>query len=155
MPTITTFLTFNDRAAEAADFYTAIFPNSRILETTHYPDAMPGMAGKVMTVTFELDGQHYTALNGGASFSFSQGVSLMVLCKTQDEIDHYWTRLGEGGQEHACGWLSDKFGLSWQITPARLMDLINNPETVDRAFGCMGQMVKFDLAAIEAACAEA
>lgn len=155
MPTITTFLTFNDQAAEAADFYTAIFPNSRITSTTHYPDAMPGMAGTVMTVSFELDGRPFVALNGGPSFSFSQGVSLMVDCKTQDEIDHYWSRLADGGQEHACGWLSDKFGLSWQITPTRLMDLINDPKTVHRAFACMSQMVKFDLAALEAACADA
>lgn len=151
MPPITTFLSFDDRAAEAAEFYTAIFPNSRILKTTHFPDAMPGMAGKVMTVSFELDGQRYIALNGGPSFSFSQGVSLMVLCDTQDEIDHYWSRLGDGGQEHACGWLSDRFGLSWQITPTLLMECLNDPKTTERAFTAMLPMVKIDLNAVKQA----
>jgi len=152
MTTITTFLTFNDQAEEAVAFYTGIFPNSRIVDTTHFPASVPGMAGKVMTISFELDGQPYVALNGGPDFSFSMGVSLMINCETQDEIDHYWSRLGEGGQEHACGWLADKFGLSWQITPTLLMDLMNDPATVDRAFAAMTTMVKIDIAALREAC---
>lgn len=154
MPNITTFLTFNDQAEDAAAFYTSIFPNSRILTTTRYGPTVPDRAGQVMTVAFELDGRQFVALNGGPHFTFSNGVSLMVNCSTQDEIDHYWTRLTDGGQELACGWLTDKFGLPWQITPALLMDLINDPDPAvsNRAIEVMNTMVKFDIEALRRAC---
>jgi predicted 3-demethylubiquinone-9 3-methyltransferase (glyoxalase superfamily) len=152
MPAITTFLGFDDRAEEAAAFYTAIFPNSRIIETTRFPAAAGEKAGKVMMVSFELDGQQYFALNGGPPFTFSMGISLMINCETQAEVDHYWSRLGAGGQEHACGWLSDKFGVYWQVTPTVLMDLMSDPATVERAFAAMIEMVKIDIAALKKAC---
>lgn len=154
MPPITTFLTFNDRAEEAANLYVSVFPKSRIGKVARYGAAMPDLAGKVMTVEFELDGKPFVALNGGPQFQFSEGVSLMVTCETQAEIDHYWSKLGEGGQPMACGWLKDRFGLAWQITPAMLMPLITSPDpTVSkRAMEVMMTMVKFDIAALRRGC---
>lgn len=158
MPHITTFLTFNNQAEEAARFYTSTFPNSRITQVTHYPD-LPGLppAGSVMTVSFELDGREFVALNGGPSFTFSQGISISVLCDSQEEVDHYWNRLlSGGGQPKACGWLTDKFGVSWQIDPKSLIEAISDPDPVKvkKAMSAMITMVKIDVERIKRAIAE-
>lgn len=150
MPAITTFLTFNNQAEEAARFYTSIFPNSKITQVTHYPDLgpeFPFKAGSVMTVSFQLDGREFVALNGGPQFAFSQGFSISVQCETQPEVDRYWDALIKGGgQEIACGWLTDKFGVSWQINPKLLMELISDPDPVKakKAMTAMMTMVKID-----------
>lgn len=160
MPHITTFLTFKDQAEEAARFYTSIFPNSRITQVTHYPDLgpqFPFKPGTVMTVAFTLDGREFVALNGGPNFTFSQGVSISVTCDTQDEIDRYWNKLLEGGGKGiACGWLTDRFGLSWQINPKNLIDAISDPDPVkvQKAMTSMMTMVKIDTAQIQRALAE-
>ena len=161
MPTITTFLTFNDQAEEAARFYTSIFPNSRITQVTRYPDLGPNSglppAGGVMTVAFTLDGREFVALNGGPSFSFSQGISISVQCDTQDEVDRYWNALLEGGgQPVACGWLTDRFGVSWQINPTLLMELLSevNPQRQKKAMTAMMKMVKIDSDGLQRAVAE-
>lgn len=152
MSNITTFLTFNDQAEEAARFYTSIFANSRITGTTHYPE-LEGLppAGTVMTVSFELNGRPFVALNGGPQFSFSQGISISVECSSQDEVDHYWNRLTDGGQEVACGWLTDRFGVSWQVNPTVLMEMLSDgdPNRVKAAMEAMMSMVKIDCAALE------
>jgi predicted 3-demethylubiquinone-9 3-methyltransferase (glyoxalase superfamily) len=155
MPEINTFLTYNDQAEEAARLYTSIFPNSRITAITRYP-AIPNLpaAGSVMTVAFELDGRSFVALNGGPQFTFSQGISISVQCENQDEVDRYWDALtADGGAEVACGWLTDPFGVSWQINPRRLMEMLSHsdPEMVARAMGAMMTMTKIDLAALERA----
>ncbi len=155
MPQITTFLTFNNQAEEAARFYTSIFPNSRITQVTRYPDLGQGQAGSgsplapagsVMTVAFELLGRPFVALNGGPSFSFSQGISIYVECDTQEEVDRYWDRLLEGGTPQACGWLTDRFGVSWQINPKILMEMISDPDPAraKKATTAMMGMVKID-----------
>lgn len=160
MPQIITFLTFNDQAEEAARFYTSIFPNSRITQITHYPDLGPDFpfkAGTVMTVAFTLDGREFVALNGGPQFTFSQGFSISVQCDTQEEVDRYWNRLLEGGgQAVACGWLTDRFGVSWQINPKILMQLITNPDPIKarKAMSAMMTMVKIDSDALKRAVAE-
>lgn len=128
MPQPFPFLWFDGQAEEAAAHYTAIFPNSEITATTRYGSAMPEHAGSVMTVSFTLDGQRFVALNGGPQFAFSPAVSFQVLCADQDEVDHYWSRLSEGGEEGPCGWLSDRFGLSWQVVPQALVDLVGDPD---------------------------
>src|SRR6266571_3590528 len=115
MPRITTFLAYEDQAEEAAKFYVSVFENSRIRSVTRYGEAGPGPKGSVMTVAFELDGQEFVALNGGSHFKFTDAISLSVDCKTQEEIDSYWEKLSEGGEPGPCGWLKDRFGLSWQI----------------------------------------
>jgi predicted 3-demethylubiquinone-9 3-methyltransferase (glyoxalase superfamily) len=158
MPDIITFLTFNDQAEEAARLYTSIFPNSKITATTHYPD-LPGLppAGSVMMVSFELDGRAFVALNGGPTFTFSQGISISVLCDTQEEVDRYWGKLtSDGGQEVACGWLTDKFGVSWQITPRLLIEMVSDPDPskVGKAMAAMMTMTKIDVEALERARAE-
>lgn len=151
MPRIITFLTFNNQAEEAARFYTAIFPNSRITQIAHYPDLgpqFPFAAGTVMTVNFTLDGREFVALNGGPQFSFSQGISIAVLCDTQAEVDRYWDRLlAGGGTAVACGWLTDRFGVSWQVTPVALMQLISDPDArkAQQAMAAMMTMVKIDI----------
>ncbi len=155
MTEIITFLTYNDQAEEAARLYTSIFPNSRITGITRYPD-LPGLPapGSVMTVEFDLGGRPFVALNGGPQFSFSQGISISVLCDSQEEVDRCWEGLtADGGQEVACGWLTDKFGVSWQITPRRLMQMIGDPdpEKVKKAMAAMMTMTKIDLAALERA----
>lgn len=166
MPQITTFLTFNNQAEEAARFYTSIFPNSRITKVTHYPQFGPGPAGEnsglppagsVMTVEFTLDGREFVALNGGPSFTFTQGFSISVVCDTQEEVDRYWDRfINDGGTPVACGWLTDKFGVSWQINPSILMELLSDsdPVKVQKAMGAMMQMVKIDSEALKRAVAE-
>ena len=160
MPQITTFLTFNSQAEEAARFYTSIFPNSRITQVTHYPDlgeGFPFPAGTTMTVTFELDGREFVALNGGPSFAFSQGISISVLCDTQAEVDHYWDGLlADGGTPVACGWLTDRFGVSWQINPKILIELFSDPDPsrAKKAMSAMMGMVKIDSEELKRAVAE-
>jgi predicted 3-demethylubiquinone-9 3-methyltransferase (glyoxalase superfamily) len=158
MPAITPCLWFDfGKGEEAAAFYTAIFPNSRILETTRYPEGAPGPAGDVMTVTFSLDGQEITALDGGPDFRFDEAVSLAIDCADQAEVDYYWERLTDGGQDGPCGWVTDRFGLSWQIVPRRLRELIADPDpgVRQRATAAMLQMRKIDVGALEAAAAAA
>jgi predicted 3-demethylubiquinone-9 3-methyltransferase (glyoxalase superfamily) len=121
-------LWFDTQGEEAANFYTSVFPNSRIIRVTRYGEAGPGPAGSVMTVEFELDGQPYVALNGGPQFTFNEAVSLVVNCADQEEVDHYWNRLSEGGEKGPCGWLKDRYGLSWQVVPTLLDDLVSDPD---------------------------
>jgi predicted 3-demethylubiquinone-9 3-methyltransferase (glyoxalase superfamily) len=152
MQKITTFLTFNNQAEEAVNFYTAIFKNSKITSTNRYPEGIPG-AGSLMTASFELDGQEFIALNGGPTFSFSQGFSLMVSCETQAEIDELWSKLTAGGKEVACGWLTDKFGVSWQIVPSILGKLMGDkdPAKAGRVGQALMKMTKLDIAALKRA----
>jgi predicted 3-demethylubiquinone-9 3-methyltransferase (glyoxalase superfamily) len=154
---ITTFLTFDDQAEEAVNFYATVFPNSRITSTRRYGDAGPGPKGSLMTATFELAGQEFMALNGGPSFEFAQGISLFVDCDTQDEVDELWEKLTEGGEPGPCGWLTDRFGVSWQIIPRRLGELLNDedPEKARRAMEAMLQMSKIDVKGLERAYASA
>jgi predicted 3-demethylubiquinone-9 3-methyltransferase (glyoxalase superfamily) len=121
MQRITPFLWFNNQAEEAVKFYTSIFKNSKVGAVTRYPEGTPGPAGTVMTVEFQLDGQDLTALNGGPEFPFTEAISLVVNCETQEEVDHYWKKLSAGGKEVQCGWLKDKCGVSWQIVPTILL----------------------------------
>ena len=157
MPSITPCLWFDTQAEDAARFYTSVFENSRIREVTHFGEAGPRPAGMVMTVSFELDGQEFVALNGGPEFSFDEAISFQVSCGNQDEVDEYWARLSEGGEEGPCGWLKDRFGLSWQIVPARLMELVSDPDPrrSQGAIRAMLQMRKIDIAALEEAAAGA
>jgi predicted 3-demethylubiquinone-9 3-methyltransferase (glyoxalase superfamily) len=150
---ITTFLWFDNNAEEAANFYTSVFKNSRILNTTHYGETGPGPKGSVMTISFELDGVVFTALNAGPQFKFTEAISLVVHCESQEEVDYFWEKLTEGGQEVECGWLKDKFGLSWQIVPDAFFDLITDPDQqkVDRVMKAMMQMKKFDIKQLEQA----
>ncbi|MDT0309464.1 VOC family protein [Streptomyces sp. DSM 44917] len=152
MEKVTTFLWFDDKAEEAAEFYTSLFPDSRITEVRRWGHAGPGEPGAVMTVTFELAGRPYTALNGGPHFTFTEAISLSVDCADQAEVDDLWERLtADGGQESECGWLKDKYGLSWQIVPRRLMELIADPdpERAARATKAMLGMKKLDVQALE------
>jgi predicted 3-demethylubiquinone-9 3-methyltransferase (glyoxalase superfamily) len=154
MPQITTFLTYDDQAEEAVTLYTSIFPNSRILETSRYGDAGPGRPGSVMSATFELDGQRFQALNGGPSFGFSDGVSLYIDCADQAEVDYYWEKLGtDGGEPGRCGWLKDRFGVSWQVIPRALGTLLGDPDPARavRAIEAMLGMSKLDVAELERA----
>ena len=153
MPTITTFLTFNDQAEDAVEFYTSIFDNSRITNTTRYGEAGPGPAGSMMTATFELAGREFVALNGGPSFSFSQGISLLVTCETQDEVDEYWEKLSAEGEKNVCGWLTDRFGVSWQVVPRILGELMSDPdpEKSKRVMEAMLQMSKIESDALQRA----
>lgn len=157
MQKITPFLWYADEAEEAANFYVSLFKNSRIIRTTRYPEAAEGVsgrpAGSVMTVEFELEGQHFTALNGGPAFKFDEAVSFTVNCETQEEIDSFWEKLtADGGQESQCGWVKDKFGLSWQITPAIMGELYEGtPEQSNRVFQAMLQMKKLDIAKLKEA----
>jgi predicted 3-demethylubiquinone-9 3-methyltransferase (glyoxalase superfamily) len=147
VPTLTTFLTFEDQAEEAVNFYTSIFANSRIVSTNRYGDAGPGPKGSLLTATFELEGQPFVALNGGPSFTFSPGISLLVSCENQDEVDEYWERLSEGGEKGPCGWLTDKFGVSWQVVPRALGEMLSDedPEKANRVMEAMLQMSKIEL----------
>lgn len=152
MPDIAVCLWFDGQAEEAAELYTSIFPNSRILSTIPYPEGAPGPAGGAMLVTFEIDGLKVEALNGGPEFTFSEAVSLEVTVDTQEEIDRYWDALlADGGQPSQCGWLKDKFGMSWQITPRGLEEMARDPERYQRAMTALMGMVKIDIAALEAA----
>jgi len=153
MPKITPFLWFNDNAEEATNFYTSVFKNSKVLKVLRYGDAGPGPKGSVMTTAFELDGQHFVALNGGPHFTFTPAVSFVVNCDTQVEIDYFWDKLGEGGKIMQCGWLSDKFGLSWQIVPPLLPQMLEDPDRVkaDRVMKAMMQMTKIDIPTLQKA----
>ena len=153
MQRITTFLTFNDQAEEAVNFYTSVFENSRIVSTTRYGEAGPGPKGSLMSANFELAGQQFIALNGGPSFSFAQGISLFVNCETQEEVDRYWERLSEGGEKGPCGWLTDKFGVSWQVVPRILGELLNDedPEKAKRVMNAMLQMNKLEIEGLKRA----
>jgi predicted 3-demethylubiquinone-9 3-methyltransferase (glyoxalase superfamily) len=144
---ITTFLTYNGRAEEAVEFYTSIFPSSRITSKSYYGDAGPGPKGSLMTATFELNGHEFYALNGGESFTFSQGISLFIQCDTQEEVDELWEKLSEGGEKGPCGWLTDKFGVSWQVVPRVLGELLNDPdpEKAGRVMNAMLQMSKLEI----------
>jgi predicted 3-demethylubiquinone-9 3-methyltransferase (glyoxalase superfamily) len=150
---ITPNLWYDTEAEEAASFYTSVFKNSRIVTVTHYTEAGPRPAGMVMTVEFELDGQRFVGINGGPDFTFNESVSFEIGCETQDEVDYYWQALSEGGQEGQCGWLKDKFGLSWQVVPTELYALLADPdpERVTRATQALLGMVKLDIAALRRA----
>jgi predicted 3-demethylubiquinone-9 3-methyltransferase (glyoxalase superfamily) len=153
MQKITPFLWFDTQAEEAAKFYASIFPNSRILKTARYGEAGPGPKGSVMTVEFELDGQRMIALNGGPHFKFTEAISLSVDCRDQKEVDHYWSKLSQGGQESMCGWLKDRYGLSWQVNPAILGELFADPDAkkAKRVMEAMLKMKKIDIAALKRA----
>ena len=153
MPKITPCLWFDTQAEEAAKLYTSVFPNSRITEISHYGEAGPREAGLVLTVSFELDGQEFVALNGGPQFTFDEAISFQIFCESQEEVDHYWGKLSEGGQEGPCGWLKDRFGLSWQVIPARLLELLRDPEKSQQVMARMLQMGKLEIAPLEAAAA--
>jgi predicted 3-demethylubiquinone-9 3-methyltransferase (glyoxalase superfamily) len=147
-------LWFDTEAEEAAAFYTSVFPNSRVVTVTHYPEGAPREAGTVMTVEFELDGQRFVGINGGPQFPFSEAVSFQIPCETQAEVDHYWERLtADGGEEGPCGWLKDRYGLSWQVTPTGMGELFadSEPERARRAMDAMLKMRKLDIATLLAA----
>lgn len=153
MPRITPNLWFDLESEEAAAFYVGIFPNSRITNVSHYTEAGPRAAGTVLTVEFVLDGQEFTAINGGPGFRFNEAVSLMVNCADQAEVDYYWERLTEGGEEGPCGWLKDRYGLSWQVAPEGIVTLFQDPDPAraERAMAAMLKMRKLDIAALHAA----
>jgi predicted 3-demethylubiquinone-9 3-methyltransferase (glyoxalase superfamily) len=155
MQKLTPCLWFDTEGEEAARFYTSVFPNSKILEVTRYGSAGPRDEGTVMTVSFELDGQRFTALNGGPDFTFSEAISFEVSCESQDEVDRYWSTLSEGGEEGPCGWLKDKFGVSWQIVPKVLVELISDPdqEKAQRVMAAMLKMRKIEIDELERAAA--
>jgi predicted 3-demethylubiquinone-9 3-methyltransferase (glyoxalase superfamily) len=147
------FLWFNGQAEEAANFYTSIFKNSKIGYVSRYGEEGPGPAGQAMVVTFELDGAQFMALNGGPEFTFNPSISFLVNCTTQEEVDDYWSKLLEGGEPNQCGWLRDKFGVSWQIVPERLGELMSDDddEKSGRVMQAMMKMVKIDIAQLERA----
>ena len=153
MPKITPCLWFDTQGEEAAEFYTSIFPNSRIVDVARYGEAGPREAGTVMVVKFELDGQEFVALNGGPDFTFDEAISFQIDCADQDEVDRYSEALTDGGEQGPCGWVKDRFGLSWQVVPARLIELIGDPDAArgQRAMAAMLEMRKIDIAAVEAA----
>jgi predicted 3-demethylubiquinone-9 3-methyltransferase (glyoxalase superfamily) len=154
MQRITPMLWFDTQAEEAAKFYISVFKNSKINTITHYGDEPPGRKGQVMTVDFVLDGQDFTALNGGPQFKFTEAISLMINCKDQKEVDYYWEKLlADGGQESMCGWLKDKYGLSWQVTPTILLKMIadKNRKKAKRAMDAMMQMRKIDIKKLQEA----
>ena len=157
MPRITPNLWFDTQSKEAAEFYTSVFPNSRITDILYYTEAGPRPAGTVMTVDFVLDGQEFTAIDGGPEFTFDEAISLLVNCADQDEIDYYWTKLSEGGEEGPCGWLKDRYGLSWQIVPTGFAEVLKDPDRgrAQRAMAAMLGMKKIDIAAIHAAADQA
>lgn len=157
MPRITPFLWFDDQAEEAAKHYVSIFPNSKIGEMSRYNEesakASGRRAGSVMTVAFQLDGQDFAAINGGPQFPFTEAVSFVIHCESQEELDHYWARLSEGGQPGPCGWLKDKFGLSWQVIPKNLPELLSDPDPAksQRVMKAILQMGKIDIETLKRA----
>jgi predicted 3-demethylubiquinone-9 3-methyltransferase (glyoxalase superfamily) len=155
MQKITPCLWFDTEGEEAARFYTSVFPNSRITDMAHYGEAGPRPEGMVMAVSFELDGQKFVALNGGPQFTFSEAISFQVPCESQEEVDTYWSTLSEGGEQGPCGWLKDKFGVSWQIFPTRLIELLGDPdrEKSQRVMREMLSMKKIEIDALERAAA--
>jgi predicted 3-demethylubiquinone-9 3-methyltransferase (glyoxalase superfamily) len=155
MNKITPWLWFDTEAEEAAQYYTSVFPNSKITEVTHYGSAGPREEGMVLTVAFELEGQQLFALNGGPDFKFTEAVSFQVACEDQEEVDRYWRTLSEGGEAGPCGWLKDKYGLSWQIVPTRLVELLGDPdrEKAQRVMAAMLKMGKIEIDELERAAA--
>jgi predicted 3-demethylubiquinone-9 3-methyltransferase (glyoxalase superfamily) len=146
-------LWFDTQAEEAAQFYVTVFPHARVVSTTRYPEGGPRPAGMVLTVEFELDGQRFVGINGGPQFTFDEAVSFQISCEDQDEVDYYWEKLTDGGEESQCGWLKDRYGLSWQIMPVRLTELLNDPDeaAAQRVMAAMLQMTKIDIAELERA----
>ena len=146
-------LWFDTEAEEAADFYVSVFKDGRIIETTHYNEAGPREAGMVLTVEWEVQGMRFVGINGGPQFKFDEAVSFQITCEDQDEIDYYWEKLAEGGSEGPCGWLKDKFGLSWQVVPSGMGEVLNDPdpEKARRAMEAMLKMGKLDIAALRQA----
>ena len=157
MHEITPCLWFDTEGEEAATFYTSVFPNSRILEVARYGDAGPRPAGTVMTVSFELDGTKFVALNGGPDFTFNEAISFQVSCHDQEQVDAFWSTLSEGGEEGPCGWLKDRYGVSWQIIPTALPRLLSDPdpERAQRVMAAMLEMKKIEIDALERAAAAA
>jgi predicted 3-demethylubiquinone-9 3-methyltransferase (glyoxalase superfamily) len=153
MQRIVTNLWFDTEAEDAAEFYTSVFKNSRIVSVARYTEAGPRPAGTVMTVEFELDGQRFIGINGGPEFKFDEAISLMINCETQEEIDYYWERLTEGGEESQCGWLKDRYGLSWQVVPTGMDEVFSgpDPERARRAMEALLKMRKLDIAALRSA----
>ena len=154
MPTLTPCLWFDTQAEEAASYYVSVFKNSRIVSTSHYGEAGPREAGMVLTVQFELDGLPFTALNGGPEFTFDEAISFQIDCRSQDDVDYYWETLSaDGGEEGPCGWVKDKFGVSWQVVPDELEKLLADPDQgrAQRAMAAMLEMRKIDIAAVRAA----
>ena len=157
MQKISPFLWFDGNAEEAADFYVSLFKGSKILKIARYGEAGPGPAGAVMVVNFQIEGQDFIALNGGPLFKFTEAISFVINCQTQEEVDHYWNRLtAGGGQESQCGWLKDKYGLSWQVTPTILGELLadKDQKKAQRVMQAMLQMKKMDIAALQRAAAQ-
>ena len=150
---ITPFLWFDHQAEEAVGFYTSIFKDSKVGTVTRYGEAGPGPKGSVMTMAFELDGQGFVALNGGPQFQFTPAISFVINCESQEEVDHYWETLSAGGQEIQCGWLRDKYGVSWQVVPTVLIDLLHDKDAAraQRVMKAMLQMKKIDIARLEEA----
>jgi predicted 3-demethylubiquinone-9 3-methyltransferase (glyoxalase superfamily) len=155
MQKISPCLWFDTEGEDAAKFYTSVFPNSRIVDIARYGSAGPRPEGTVMTVSFELDGQSFVALNGGPEFTFSEAISFQVDCKDQEEVDTYWSKLSDGGEEGPCGWLKDRFGVSWQVVPSRLVELLEDPdrEKSQRVMAAMLQMGKIEIDELERAAA--
>jgi predicted 3-demethylubiquinone-9 3-methyltransferase (glyoxalase superfamily) len=153
MQKIVTFLWFDNQAEEAANFYVSLFKNSQIINTVRYSDAGPGPKGSVMTVTFELAGQQFMALNGGPHIHFSEAISLLINCETQQEVDDLWEKLSAGGKKDHCGWLKDKYGLSWQVVPSALGEMLQDqdPKKSQRVMQAMLQMDKIDIARLKQA----
>jgi len=157
MKGLTPCLWFDTEGEEAATLYTSVFPNSKILEVARYGEAGPREAGTVMTVSFELNGQRFLALNGGPDFQFNEAISFQIDCESQEEVDLYWNKLSEGGEEGPCGWLKDRFGVSWQVVPTRLPELLGDPdrEKAQRVMAAMLKMKKIQIDELEAAAAQA
>ena len=157
MHEITPCLWFDTEGLDAAELYVSVFPNSRIVNVSHYGSAGPRDEGTVMTVQFELDGMPFVALNGGPEFSFTEATSFQVHCESQDEVDRYWETLSEGGEEGPCGWLKDRFGLSWQVVPTTLFELLQDPDQAkaQRVMAAMLEMRKIEIEPLEAAAAAA
>lgn len=156
MQKITPFLWFDTQAEEAMNFYVSIFKNSKVLKVARYGDAGPGPKGSVMTASFQLDGQNFVALNGGPHFKFTEAISFVINCKNQEEVDYYWEKLTEGGEESMCGWLKDKYGLSWQVVPTALEELfsLKDPAKVNKAMQAMLKMRKLDIKTLKQAAGE-
>ncbi|CCF82553.1 VOC family protein [Nitrolancea hollandica] len=150
---ITPFLWFDDNAEEAMNFYVSVFKNSEVLNISRYGDGAPGAAGTVMTATFRLDGQEFMALNGGPHFKFTEAISFFIDCESQEEVDELWEKLSEGGKTSQCGWLKDKYGLSWQVVPSVLSEMLQDPdhERANRVMQAMLQMTKIDIAKLQQA----
>ncbi len=157
MPKLTPLLWFDTQAEAAANFYVTVFPNSKVTSTSYYGEAGPRDAGMVLTVTFDLDGKEFIALNGGPQFSFDEAISFVIDCADQDEVDYYWAKLTEGGEESQCGWLKDRFGLSWQVVPAGFVEAMSDPDPDrrERVMRAMLGMRKLDITALRAAADEA